>query len=88
MADLSIVKGENGDVHVGFDADGTFIPIHHVPAGRIRQLQERHADLAARAESDDPEEQKRVAEAVAGLPYSTSSKTGKGNSGTGKGGES
>ena len=69
MTDVKITKNADGDVFVGFDADGTFIPFANVGATRIKQLQERHADLAAKLEKgDEPAKQ-----AVESLPFEVAS---------------
>lgn len=88
MPDLSLVTGPSGDVHVGFDADGTFIPFAQVSGARIKQLQDRAADLSELSKSDDPEALKRHDEAAAALPYSTKTKTTKDTAKGSQGGES
>lgn len=88
MPDLSFVTTENGDVHYGFDADGTFIQIGSVPASRIKQLQDRGAGLAELAKSDDPDAQRRHDYAANLLPYSAGSKAGSKSKASKEGGES
>lgn len=81
MTDVKITKNDAGDVFVGFDADGTFVPFANVSASRITQLQERHADLAAKLEKGDLPAQ----EAAQSLPFEVA--TSKSTSST-KGGAS
>lgn len=72
------VKHGNGDVSLGLDIEGAFVPFATVSAARIGHLTERAADLAAKLESSDPEEVKRAEEAIAQLPISSSAKSEKG----------
>lgn len=88
MPDFQIVTAENGDVFYGFEADGTFIPVGNVSAVVIKQRQERAESLAELAKSDDPDAQKRHADAVNALPYSTKSTSGSKSKTSEKGGES
>lgn len=48
-----IVRAENaaGDVAIGFEAEGTFIPVAVVQAHRIQHLVERDADLKAKVKA-------------------------------------
>lgn len=78
MTGLHVIKNANGDYFVGFDADGTFIPVSSVSGARVTQLQERAANLAELAKADDAESVKRHNEAAAGLPYSTTATKQKG----------
>jgi hypothetical protein len=78
MADVQIVTGENGDVHVGFVDGDTFVPFAHVGANRIAQLKERAASLSELAKADDADSQRRHDEAAAALPYTTKTTKAKG----------
>jgi hypothetical protein len=75
MADLHVVTNDAGDHFVGLDIDGTFVPVASVGAARIKQLQERAANLSALSEADDADSQKRHDEAAAGLPYKVQATT-------------
>jgi hypothetical protein len=84
-SDLHVVTNDAGDHFVGLDIDGTFVPVASVGAARIKQLQERAANLSALSEADDADSQKRHDEAASGLPYkvqaTTTSKPDKGAKG-------
>jgi hypothetical protein len=88
MADVHVITNEAGDYFVGFEADGVFVPIGGASAARVKQVQERAANLAELAKSDDPEAVKRHDVAAQASPYSVKG-SGKSSTGsTSKGGAS
>jgi len=68
MSDVVKVEHENGDVSIGLELDGVYIPFASVTGARIAGLQERAANLAERSEANPDD--KAVAEALANLPTS------------------
>jgi hypothetical protein len=61
---MGVVTAKNaaGDVAIGIEEDGAFIPIATVPAHRIEHAKERQAILNERAEANDEEAQKALEE--------------------------
>lgn len=81
MADVVKATNEAGDVSIGIEEDGVFVPFATVPAHRIAHRVERGKQLAERVEGGDEEAQKAVdADFVVGGPKKSNSST--------KGGES
>mgnify|MGYP001591645097 FL=1 len=52
---MSVVAHENaaGDVSIGVDVEGAFVPFVTLSAGRIAQFVQRHENLQKRAEAGD-----------------------------------
>lgn len=54
MANPVLAENAAGDVAIGVEVDGAFIPIASVQKHRIDHLVERHNDLLEKVEADDP----------------------------------
>lgn len=55
MASVSVVEHGNGDVSIGVEIDGTYVPFSTVSAARIAHLQDRAASLNARLADEGDE---------------------------------
>lgn len=77
MANVQVVEHGSGDVSIGVDVEGVYVPFASVTAARIAHLVERAAGLQARSESGDAEDEKRVREALDNLPVSSKASSAK-----------
>lgn len=61
---MAVVTAKNaaGDVALGIEVEGAFIPFASVPAHRIQHAVDRHANLTERAKANDEEAQKVLEE--------------------------
>jgi hypothetical protein len=69
--DLAVVEHGNGDVSIGFESEGVFVPVAGIAAHRIEHYKERAATLSERLED---KEDAAAQDAVDALPI-TSKKT-------------
>lgn len=73
MADVVKVEHGNGDVSLGFESDGVFVPISSIAAHRIEHYKERAQSLADRLEAN-PDDADALA-ALDALPVSAKAKS-------------
>jgi hypothetical protein len=81
MSGVVVVEHDNGNVSVGFESDGVFIPVAGIQAHRIEHYKERARDLGERLKDESDE---AAAAAVAELPIAVPSQSSKRKSGGSK----
>ena len=73
MSSVYGVKLPNGDLQIGVDVDGVFVPFADHSAGRVAQYVERGRTLAERAEQGDELARDQIGKPLEGKSESSSS---------------